>query len=320
MERPHLLAVAGPTAGGKTALSVRLAERLGGEILSCDSMQIYRGMDIGTAKPTWEERCGIAHHLIDIADPTEPFSAADYVEAAGRAAAEVLSRGKLPILCGGTGLYLDAFLRGGFEDTVSDPSIREALFSFASAHGAHALHERLRAVDPESAESIHENNVKRVVRALEVWESTGMTKTALDRKSREIEPPYRATVVCLSYPDRAQLYDRIERRVTEMLENGLAEETARLEQEGVFARNSTAAQAIGYKEILPYLHGECSLCEATQALQAATRRYAKRQLTWFRARPYVTMVHMTDEAGTLRPLDAVADEVIALFQEAKNDL
>ncbi len=315
MEQIRLLAVVGPTAGGKTSLSVALAHRLGGEILSCDSMQVYRGMDIGTAKPSPEERRGIAHHLLDIADPDTPFSAADYVAAAKPAVSEVASRGSLPILCGGTGMYLDALLRGGFEETESEPGIREALFAYAREHGAHALHERLRAVDPESADAIHENNLKRVVRALEIWESTGKTKTETDRCSRAVPSPYHATVVGLFYPDRTVLYERISRRVFEMLDAGLIEETERLWRAGVFERNSTAAQAIGYKELLPYLEGRASRDEAVDRLILATRHYAKRQLTWFRARPYVKWVEMTDEGGRMRALPALTEEIAALMMQ-----
>ncbi len=315
--RPRLLAIVGPTASGKTALSVRLAKRLGGEILSCDSMQVYRGMDIGTAKPTEAEREGVPHHLIDIADPCEPFSAADYVAAAQNAIREVTSRKNLPILAGGTGMYLDGLLRGGFDETETDPARRAALFAYAEQHGAHALHERLRARDPESADAIHENNVKRVVRALEICESTGMTKTEADRRTREGESPYCAAVVGLWYPDRALLYDRIARRVREMLDAGLVEETRRLLDAGVFSCNGTAAQAIGYKEILPHLHGRENLETAAERLTVATRHYAKRQLTWFRAKEYVHWITMTREDGSMRTCDELVDEIVAYFEQIK---
>lgn len=312
MRKIRILSVVGPTASGKTALSVELARRLDGEIVSCDSMQVYRGMDIGTAKPTAEEMAGIPHHMIDVADPATPFCAADYVAGAGAAIAEIAVRGRVPILCGGTGLYLDALLRGGFSETQSDPALREELLSYAETHGAHALHERLRAVDPESADAIHENNVKRVARALEIYESTGMTKTEADRRSRELASPYDATVVGLFYPTREILYGRIERRVDEMLAAGLVEETERLEAADVFSKNSTAAQAIGYKEILPFVRGEEPLATGRERLVTATRRYAKRQLTWFGAKDYVRRVEM-ERDGDLRPLPSVADEVVALW-------
>jgi len=205
MRKMRILAVVGPTASGKTALSVELARRLGGEVVSCDSMQIYRGMDIGTAKPTAEETAGIPHHMIDVSEPDVPFCAADYVSGAQAAVDGIVARGKLPIFCGGTGLYLDSLLRGGFAETQADPALRERLLAYAAEHGAHALHERLRAVDPESAQAIHENNVKRVARALEIYESTGMTKSEADRRSKEATSPYDATVVGLFYPTRRSI-------------------------------------------------------------------------------------------------------------------
>jgi tRNA dimethylallyltransferase len=309
-----ILAVVGSTASGKTALSIALAKALGGEIVSCDSMQLYRRMDIGTAKPTKEEMDGVAHHLLDFAEPDQPFSCAEYVTLAQKAVLEIQGRGKLPIFCGGTGLYLDSVLRGGgFEETETDPILRQRLLDFAAANGNHALHERLRAVDPESAEAIHENNVKRVVRALEIFETSGMTKTEADRRSRLIESPYDACVIGLRYEDREILYDRIGRRVEQMLKAGLLEETRSLMGEGVFERNSTAAQAIGYKELLGYLRGEQSLAEATEALKRATRRYAKRQITWFGAKDYVHWIDAVQN-GTLRSLEELLEEALRIFQ------
>lgn len=312
-EKKPLLAIVGPTASGKTSLSVLLAKRLGGEILSCDSMQIYRGMDVGTAKPTLEERCGIPHHLIDLIDADAPFSCADYVRTASQAINEVTARGKLPILCGGTGLYLDALLRGGnFEETETDPALREELLAYAAQYGNHALHERLSEIDPESAAAIHENNVKRVIRALEIYRTTGMTKSEADRRSRIPDSPYRSLVIGLHYPDRALLYQRIGQRVDQMLADGLEEETRELLLRGVFDKNSTAAQAIGYKELLGYLRGEESLADATERLKIATRRYAKRQLTWFGARPYVHWISMTSPCGELRPAEELIEEICRL--------
>lgn len=307
-----ILAVVGPTASGKTALSIRLAQRLNGEIVSCDSMQVYRRMNVGTAKPSEDEKCGVPHHLIDVADPHEPYSVAAYVEAANEAVMTISQKGKVPIFCGGTGLYLDSFLRGGFEETTADPALRQALFAFAEEQGAHALHERLRAVDPQSAEEIHENNVKRVVRALEIYESTGLTKTETDRRSKTRSVPWEATVVGLHYPDRELLYERIGKRIRIMLDDGLLEETRMLFEEGIFQKNLTAAQAIGYKELFGYLQGEEPLESAIERLTYATRHYAKRQLTWFRAKDYVQWVNMADANG-MRSLDAICDEVAHLF-------
>ncbi|MBO5931555.1 MAG: tRNA (adenosine(37)-N6)-dimethylallyltransferase MiaA [Clostridia bacterium] len=313
-QKIKMLAVVGPTASGKTAVSVELAKRLGGEVVSCDSMQVYRRMNIGTAKPTEEEKCGIAHHLIDAVDPETPFSCAEYVTLAGEAVKDISARGKLPIFCGGTGLYLDRFLCGEMEETHADEALRASLFAFAEREGVDALHERLRAVDPESADAIHKNNVKRVVRALEIYEQTGIPKSEFDRRSQKAETPYEAVVIGLRYPHREVLYDRINRRVDIMLEEGLLEETQKLKSEGVFEVNLTAAQAIGYKELLGYLDGEETLAEATENLKTATRRYAKRQLTWFSAKPYVEWVEM-EKDGALRSLDEVCREIISRFQD-----
>lgn len=313
-QKIKILAVVGPTASGKTAVSVELAKRLGGEVVSCDSMQVYRRMNIGTAKPTEEEKCGISHHLIDAVDPETPFSCAEYVTLAGEAVKDISARGKLPIFCGGTGLYLDRFLCGEMEETHADEALRTALFAFAEREGVDALHERLRAVDPKSADAIHKNNVKRVVRALEIYEQTGIPKSEFDRRSQETETPYEAVVIGLRYPNREVLYDRINRRVDIMLEEGLLEETQKLKSEGVFEVNLTAAQAIGYKELLGYLDGEETLAEATENLKTATRRYAKRQLTWFSAKPYVEWVEI-EKDGALRTLDEVCREIISRFQD-----
>ena len=286
---------------------------MGGEIVSCDSMQVYRRMNIGTAKPTKEEMCGIAHHLIDAVEPDVAFSCADYVTMAGEAVREIDARQKLPILCGGTGLYLDRFLCGEMEETHADEGLRASLFAFAEREGALALHERLRTVDPESADAIHPNNVKRVVRALEIFEQTGIPKSEFDRRSQAVESPFEAVVVGLFYPRREVLYERINRRVDGMMADGLLEETRGLLEEGVFDINLTAAQAIGYKELLGHLRGEETLAEAAENLKTATRRYAKRQLTWFSAKPYVRWVDM-ERDGKLRSLDEVCDEIVSLFR------
>ena len=289
-----ILAVVGPTASGKSALALALAERLNGEIISCDSMQIYRRMDIGTAKPTVDELARVRHHLIDVAEPEESFSAADYVPLAVKAIADCESCGRLPIVCGGTGLYLDALLRGEepAPNTV-DAEVRASLMAFAEREGAEALWQELLRIDPESAAATHKNNVKRVARAIEIYRVSGVTKTELDRRSRLSDTRYDACVIGLRYADRAELYRRIDRRVDVMIEEGLVEETESLLLEGVFDKNATAAQAIGYKELLPYLRGSCSLEEATESLKMATRRYAKRQMTWFSARPYVKWLELS---------------------------
>lgn len=312
-QKLKILAIVGPTASGKTAVSIEIAKRLSGEIVSCDSMQIYRRMDIGTAKPTTEEMCGIPHHLIDAVEPDAPFSCAEYVSLATDAVNDIAARQKLPILCGGTGLYLDRFLCGEMEETHADEDLRASLFAFAEREGVAALHERLRAVDPESARAIHPNNVKRVVRALEIYEQTGIPKSEFDRRSQVGESPYDAVVIGLHYPHREVLYERINRRVDIMLADGLLEETRRLLDEGVFEVNQTAAQAIGYKELLGYLDGKETLTDAAENLKTATRRYAKRQLTWFSAKPYVKWVEM-EKDGSLRSLDDVCKEILSLWE------
>ena len=312
--KPRILAVVGSTASGKTSLAVELAKRHGGEIVSCDSMQIYRGMNIGTATPTAEERQGIPHHLMDFVDPTDPrgYSCADYVADARTAVEDILARGRLPILCGGTGLYLDAFLRGGtFEVTDSDPALRTELCALAEREGAEALHAILRELDPEEAEAVHPNNVKRVARAIEICRTTGRKKSELDRESRVPDCPYDATVIGLHYDSRALLYGRIDRRVDMMLDEGLLDETRRLRELGVFAVCRTAAQAIGYKELFPYLDGEATQESCVEVLKMATRRYAKRQLTWFRAKEYVRWITCDTVAGDV--------PVVKSFEEIVNN-
>ena len=309
-----IVAVVGPTASGKTALSIELARRIGGEVVCCDSMQIYRRMDIGTAKPTEEERGDVPHHLFDFTDPETPYSCAEYVRDAAKAIEKIASRGAIPVLCGGTGLYLDSLLRGGrFEETEVDHALRQSLLTFAETNGNHALHERLSELDPESADAIHENNVKRVVRAIEICMTSGMTKTEADRRSREVESPYDATVIGLRFADRALLYDRIDRRVDMMLEAGLLDETKRLVLEGVFAKNATAAQAIGYKELLGYLDGETSLLQAVDTLKRATRRYAKRQMTWFGAKDYVRFLTV-DRDGAMRTAEELLADALSMIE------
>lgn len=279
--KPKLICIAGPTASGKTALSIALARKLDTEIISSDSMQLYRGMDIGTAKPDKAERAGIVHHMFDVAEAGETFSVARYQQMADACAQSILSRGRIPIVCGGTGLYLDALIDGStFSGDETDLAAREKYNAIAREQGAHALHELLRTVDPESAERIHENNVKRVVRALEVYEQTGMTIGELNRRNKRPEPKYDAILFALCPSERQTLYDRIDRRVDRMAEMGLVEEVRRLWESGRLT--GTAAQAIGYKELVPFLRGEASLSDCLDTLKRASRNYAKRQLTWLR--------------------------------------
>lgn len=297
--KPRVLAIVGPTAVGKTALAIELAKRLNGEIISCDSMQIYRGMDIGTAKATIEERAQIKHHLIDILDPHSSFSCADYQVLAREAINDILSRKKTPIFCGGTGLYLDSVLEiPSFTDTVRDDALRAELEAFAKENGAHALHNMLRELDPESAEQIHENNIKRVIRAIEIFKTTGKRKSELDALSREQASAYNSTVFFLSARNKELLYSRIEARVDLMLSLGLLDECRALYNAGVLDGKTTASGAIGYKELIPYLKGEASLEDCVTQLKLSTRHYAKRQLTWFKKKNYHTIY--TDE---ISPLD-----------------
>ena len=316
-KKPRILAVVGPTAVGKSALAISLAKRLGGELLSCDSMQIYRGMDIGTAKPTRDEQNEVKHHLIDLVSPKTPYSCFSYLQKAKEVCDELLSRSILPIFCGGTGLYLDRFLHGGLDEETVDPALRERLKQEAEALGDRAMYERLMALDPEAALATHEHNRKRVLRALEIYESRGVTKTQLDEESKEVLSPYFATVIGLRYSDRGLLYQRIDRRVDEMIEAGLVDETKSLMNAGVFEANATAAQAIGYKELFPYLRGEEDLETSVARLKQATRRYAKRQMTWFSAKPYVKWIEVDDGAGKNRAFEDLLQEALALFREDK---
>lgn len=278
--KPRVLAVAGPTASGKTWLGVQLAKIYDGEVISADSMQIYKGMDIASAKPTKEEMQGIPHHLIDFLDRDISFSAADYVRLAKEKIAEVLSRGKLPIIVGGTGLYIDSLLENvKFSDGGSDEKYRKELYDFAGKVGNEALHARLLEVDPEAAETIHPNNLVRVVRALEVIYVTGRKFSELKKESRLVESPYDSLIIGLNFENRQNLYDRIDLRVDEMMKNGLLEEAEELWRQGSM---KTAANAIGFKEFIPFFEKQTSIEACIDKIKQETRRYAKRQLTWFR--------------------------------------
>ena len=282
----QLLVLCGPTATGKTALSLALAERLNGEIVSADSMQVYRGMDIGTAKATAAERARVPHHMLDVADPSENYSVARYVEEASRCCDDILARGKLPILTGGTGLYIDSLLAGrsfGGEDEDGG-ALRLALGADYDRLGGDAMLKRLRKVDPARAAKLHPGDKRRIVRALEVFERTGMTITEHDARTRAQPPRYTARRIVLSFADREALYARIDRRVEEMAVQGLFEEVEALLDAGL-SPDCTAMQAIGYKEAALALRGDMSRGEAVALIQQSSRRYAKRQLTWFRRAP-----------------------------------
>ncbi len=313
-EKIKLPIIVGATASGKSALAMWMAEELGGEIISCDSMQIYRRMNIGTAKPTAEEQCRVRHHMIDIVEPWESFSCADYAVLAEAAVRDVIARGRVPIVCGGTGLYLDALLRGGMaEEADTDPCFRAEMEALAEEKGNEYLHARLRAVDPESAETIHFNNRKRVIRALEISHVSGRKKSDIDREKASLDGVFEPLCVGLFYTDREVLYRRIEGRVDTMLEEGLLNEVRALLAEGVFERSPTASGAIGYKELLGYLRGECDLKTAADTLKTATRRYAKRQCTWFGAKPYVERIEIEGTPDE-KTFEKIAKKAKKVFQ------
>ena len=276
-----IICIAGPTASGKTALAVELAKELGGEVISCDSMQIYKGMDIGTAKPTQEEMQGIPHYMLDVCEPAEDFSVSRYCEMADPILQEILARGKTAIITGGTGLYMDALIRGNDFAPYPATGMREKLEAQADEIGMDAMLEQLRQIDPDSAERLHAADRKRVIRALEVYYETGETITAHNLRTQAIPPKYTPVWFALEDQDRQDLYDRIDRRVDIMLELGLMEEIRTLLEAGI-PEKCTAMQAIGYKEFVDAVHGRCSVEEAAALVKQSSRRYAKRQLTWFR--------------------------------------
>ncbi len=280
MDKIKLIVIVGPTASGKTALSIQIAKRFGGEIVSADSMQIYKGMPIASAVPTVEERSGIPHHFIEILEPTHRFTVADYVAKAHTVIADIHSRGNTPIIVGGTGLYIDSLLQNiSFADEVDDPVIRTALLAEAEEKGIEVLYHRLTEIDPKAAAKLHQNDKKRIIRALEVYALTGRTFTEQNEASKREPSPYNETIIGIRFADRQKLYDRINRRVDIMLENGLLDEAR-----ASLARSSsypTASAAIGHKELYGYLNGELTLEQAVENLKQATRRYAKRQMTWF---------------------------------------
>ena len=289
-KKPFVLAVVGPTASGKTWLGVELAKIYGGEVISADSMQIYKGMDIASAKPSEAEKQGIPHHLMGFLDRDVSFSAADYVQLANEKIQDILSRGKLPIIVGGTGLYIDSLLENvKFSEGGSDEAYREELYAFARENGNEALHARLAGLDPEAAESIHPNNLVRVVRALEVCKVTGRRFSELKKESRLVESPYESLIIGLNFEDRQKLYDRIDMRVDEMVKSGLIDEARQLWQESGM---KTAANAIGYKELIPYFEGKAVLSDCIDTVKQETRRYAKRQLTWFRKNPRINWLFL----------------------------
>ena len=276
-----IICVAGPTASGKTAFAVELAKAVNGEVVSCDSMQIYKYMDIGTAKPTTDEMSGIPHHMLDVAEPWEDFSVSRYCDMAAPIVDDILARGKTAVIAGGTGLYMDALIRGNSFAPFPSTGCRQKLEALAENSGIEAVLEQLRQVDPESAARLHPSDQKRIIRAMEVYLETGETITAHNLKTQALPSRYNPVWFGLEDSDRQNLYNRIDSRVTKMLEDGLMEEIRSLLARGI-PEKSTAMQAIGYKEFLSAIAGECTIREAADQVRQSSRRYAKRQLTWFR--------------------------------------
>ena len=275
----NIICIAGPTASGKTALAVELAKELGGEVVSCDSMQVYKRMDIGTAKPTAEEMQGIPHHMLSVAEPWEDFSVSRYCCLATPIVEDIVARGKTAIIAGGTGLYMDALIKGNTFAPFPSTGMREKLEQQADAEGMQAMKALLQTIDPEAAERIHDR--KRLIRALEVYYETGETITEHNKKTQAIPPRFQPLWLGLDFEERSELYRRIDLRVDLMLEAGLIGEICNLLDEGI-GPNCTALQAIGYKEFIDALEGKCTFTEAAAQVQQSSRRYAKRQLTWFR--------------------------------------
>ena len=300
---PQIITIAGPTASGKTALSILLAKEMDGEIVSCDSMQVYKDMDIGTAKPTPEEQQGIPHHMLSVAEPWEDFSVSRYCAMADPIVEDILRRGKSPVIVGGTGLYMDALIRGNAFAPCPSTGRREELEALAASQGIEAVIERLQKADPESAARLHPSDQKRIIRAMEVYLETGMTITEHNRKTQEIPPKYHPIRFALADRQRQTLYDRIDRRVDTMVEAGLIEEIQGLLARGI-PEKCTAMQAIGYKEFAAALHGACSLEEAAGQVKQASRRYAKRQLTWFRRNPENIWLIREDGQTSMEILDS----------------
>ena len=277
----HIICIAGPTASGKTALAVELAKELDGEVVSCDSMQVYKRMDIGTAKPTKEEMQGIVHHMIDVAEPEEDFSVSRYCSLASPIVDDILARGKTAIIAGGTGLYMDSLIRGNAFAPFPSTGVREKLEAQADSDGMEAMLKWLQSIDPEAAGRLHLSDRKRVLRALEVYLETGETITEHNKKTQAVPPRYSPLWLGLDFADRGELYRRIDARVGLMLEIGLIAEIQSLLASGI-PEKCTAMQAIGYKEFVSALEGQCTVAQAADQVRQSSRHYAKRQLTWFR--------------------------------------
>lgn len=307
---PKIVCVVGPTATGKTTLGVRLAQRYGGEVVSADSMQIYRGMTIGTAAPTPAETEGIPHHMIGVAEPWEPYSAARYAREAAARVDDILARGKLPIAVGGTGLWLDALVRGhGFAGGQAGGEIRRELYDRLEREGIAPLLSELAQVDPESAERLHPADTKRILRALEVWRETGKTISAHNAETRALPPRYDAVWIGLRFADREELRRRIDRRVDDMVAAGLVDEVRALLSGGI-PRSATSMQAIGYKEFIGVLDGRSTEAEAIAEVKLRSRQYAKRQLTWLRRNPEIHWITW-DETPNFAQALQISTEILS---------
>ncbi|WP_309478669.1 tRNA (adenosine(37)-N6)-dimethylallyltransferase MiaA [Brevibacillus agri] len=314
-QREKLVVIIGPTAVGKTQLSLDLAQQFNGEIISGDSMQVYRGMDIGTAKAEPAELALVPHHLIDIKNPDEEYSVALFQESATRLITEINQRERLPFIVGGTGLYIESVThRFQFSQAAQDPELRERLQRLADAEGVEALHARLADVDPITAQRLHPNDVKRVIRALEIYESTGYKMS--DFQLRAQHSPYDLVMIGLTM-ERVVLYERINRRVELMIEAGLVEEVRGLLDKGYDA-SMVSMQGLGYKELIPYLYGEITLEKAINDIQQRTRHFAKRQLSWFRRIPEVQWFDMTDPAGQAKSVETIKQILAGKFQQLPN--
>ena len=305
----NVICIAGPTASGKTALAVELAKELNGEVVSCDSMYVYKYMNIGTAKPSLEEMQGIPHHMIDVAEPWEDFSVSRYCEMAAPIVDDIISRGKTAIIAGGTGLYMDALIKGNTFAPYPSTGCRERLEAQADEMGMEYMQNLLQSIDPEAAARIHDR--KRLIRALEVYYETGETITAHNLKTQAIPPRYTPLWIGLDFEDRDELYRRIDSRVEIMLEMGLIEEIQSLLARGIPAK-CTALQAIGYKEFIAALEGEITVAEAATQVQQSSRRYAKRQLTWFRRNEKMNWIK--------RKTGQSAEEIFALARQLAKDI
>ena len=309
----HIICIAGPTASGKTALAVELAKELDGEVVSCDSMQVYKRMDIGTAKPTKEEMQGIVHHMIDVAEADEDFSVSRYCEMASPIVDDILARGKTAVIAGGTGLYMDSLIRGNAFAPFPSTGVREKLEAQADREGMEAMLKWLQSIDPEAAGRLHLSDRKRILRALEVYLETGETITEHNRRTQAVPPRYSPLWLGLDFADRAELYRRIDTRVGLMLDMGLVEEIQNLLSSGI-PEKCTAMQAIGYKEFVAALEGQCTIAQAADQVRQSSRHYAKRQLTWFRRNQGIHWLTRTTGEGGKEILEK-ARQVIRDFDK-----